>query len=111
MWLLTVIAMLAGGALAASNLIAARKPNARELIDKLLPYQGVIGVVLLISGLRDAVHLIEFMGLLSRTPGWMVISLLSVAVELALGFMLAYGLINRYILSGRPQALEKSERL
>ena len=34
---------IAGGILAASALIIARKPNAKELIDKLTPYQGWIG--------------------------------------------------------------------
>ncbi len=35
---------IAGGILAASALIIARKPNAKQLIDKLTPYQGWIGV-------------------------------------------------------------------
>ena len=38
---------IAGGLLAASNLIIARKPNAKDLIDKLTPYQGWIGIVML----------------------------------------------------------------
>jgi hypothetical protein len=46
-YLLNVIALLAGGILAASGLIVARKPNAREMIDKLVPYQAMIGVALL----------------------------------------------------------------
>ncbi|HMG57059.1 MAG TPA: hypothetical protein VK601_26350 [Kofleriaceae bacterium] len=42
-----MIALLAGGILAASGLIVAKKPNAKELIDKLVPYQAIIGVALL----------------------------------------------------------------
>ncbi len=46
MWIITVVILLAGGLLGAANLIVAKKPNAKELIDKLTPYQGWIGVVL-----------------------------------------------------------------
>ena len=45
--LLNIIALAAGGILAASALIVAKKPNAKELIDKLMPYQAIIGVALL----------------------------------------------------------------
>ena len=39
------------GILGASNLIIARKPDAKELIAKLAPYQGWIGAGAAISGL------------------------------------------------------------
>jgi len=47
LYLLNVIALIAGGILAASGIIVAKKPNAKELIDKLVPYQAIIGVALL----------------------------------------------------------------
>jgi hypothetical protein len=37
---------IAGGILAASALIIARKPNAKQLVDKITPYQGWIGIVM-----------------------------------------------------------------
>ena len=48
MWIITVVLLLAGGLLGAANLIVAKKPNAKELIDKLTPYQGWIGVALVL---------------------------------------------------------------
>ena len=45
-YLVNVIALIAGGLIAASGFIIARKPNAKELIDKLLPFQVIIGVAL-----------------------------------------------------------------
>src|SRR5262245_35064682 len=95
MWLLTVLAMLAGGALAASHLIIARKPNARDLIDKLQPYKGLIGVVLLISGVLDALHLVGSLGVVGPRSGFSVIYLVSTFVELALGFLLSYGFVSK----------------
>ena len=44
-------AILLGGLLAASSLIVQKQPNAKELIAKLVPFQGIIGIILLIWGL------------------------------------------------------------
>ena len=43
--MLSAIIAILGGILAASSLIIAKKPNAKELIDKLTPYQGWIGLI------------------------------------------------------------------
>ena len=40
--------LLVAGALAASSFIIAKKPDAKKAMDKIAPYQGIIGVVLLI---------------------------------------------------------------
>ena len=45
-----IIAIL-GGLIAASSLIVSKKPNAKELLDKLAPFQGIIGVILLVSSI------------------------------------------------------------
>ena len=101
--------MLAAGLLGAANLIVAKKPNAKELIDKLTPYQGWIGVVLVVWGVIDAIRVVRFLGAMSS--GWMVIAILTALTELGLGFLLGYGLISKYVLSKSPQALEKGQLL
>jgi len=111
MWIITVAVLLAGGLLGAANLIIAKKPNAKELIDKLTPYQGSIGVVLVIWGVIDVIRIVPSLGALSSAPLWTVISLLTALTELGLGFLLGYGLISKYALSKSPQALEKGQRL
>ncbi|HEY4179428.1 MAG TPA: hypothetical protein VGM90_21435 [Kofleriaceae bacterium] len=47
LWLFTIL-LLAAGVLACSALIIGKKPEAKQLIDKLVPFQGIIGVVLLV---------------------------------------------------------------
>ncbi|MBK8269599.1 MAG: hypothetical protein IPK83_15375 [Planctomycetes bacterium] len=44
-WIISVLVLLAGGVLGASNLIVAKKPDAKALIEKLSPYQGIIGAL------------------------------------------------------------------
>ena len=111
MWILTVAAMLAAGLIAASSLIVARKPNAQQLITKLLPYQGIIGVILVITGLIHTFDLLRYFGPIATRPFYLIISLICCIVQLGLGFMLAYGLVTQYILSGNVQAVAKGEQL
>ncbi|HEY4057720.1 MAG TPA: hypothetical protein VGM39_13995, partial [Kofleriaceae bacterium] len=46
LWIFTLL-LLAAGVLACSALIIGKKPEAKQLIDKLVPFQGIIGVALL----------------------------------------------------------------
>ena len=111
MWIITVAVLLAGGLLGAANLIVAKKPNAKDLIDKLTPYQGSIGVVLVIWGVIDLIRIVPSLGALSSAPLSMVIAILTALTEIGLGFLLGYGLISKYALSKNPQALEKGQQL
>jgi len=47
------ILLILGGILAASGVIVAKQPNARQLIDKLVPFQAGIGIALLVIGLYN----------------------------------------------------------
>ena len=109
--IITIIVLLAGGLLGAANLIVAKKPNAKELIDKLTPYQGWIGVVLFVWGVIDVIRLLTSLGALGSAGIWMVIWILTPLTELGLGFLLGYGLISKYALSKNPQALEKGQQV
>ena len=111
MWIITVGILLAGGLLGAANLIIAKKPNAKEQIDKLTPYQGWIGVLLVLWGIWDVIGVFRSLGLLGAAPVWWVVYLITAVTELALGFLLGYGLISKYVLSGSPQTLEKGQQL
>ena len=108
MWIITVVILLAGGLLGAANLIIAKKPNAKDLIEKLTPYQGWIGVVLVLWGIWDLVGVLRSLGTFSVF--WLV-WLVTAVTELGLGFLLGYGLISKYVLGSSPQALEKGQQL
>ena len=49
--LITPILLILGSILAISGLIIAKKPDAKALIDKLSPYQAIIGVAMLATGI------------------------------------------------------------
>ena len=93
--MLSSLIAIVGGILASSSLIIAKKPNAKELIDKLTPFQGWIGIILAFWGLWGSIQLILNIGSIGLS--WAIA--LSVAVlEFVVGFVLGYGLISKYIL-------------
>ena len=95
---------IAGGILAASALIIARKPNAKQLIDKITPYQGWIGIVMFFWGVWAVLDCVRFMSLLSVRPVFWVFWLASGVADLVVGFLLGFGLITKYALSEIPSS-------
>jgi len=100
--MLSAIIAILGGIIAASSLIVAKKPNAQELIDKIAPYQGWIGVVLLIWSIQ---------GLLASIAAFSIIALATSAIMFIVGFLLAYGLLSKYLLEKNEEAKEKGQQL
>ncbi len=97
--------------IAVPSLILAKKPNAQELLDKIAPYQGWIGLVFCISGIWGIIQAILNMGLLSTFPIWWITWLAGSVVQATLGFILGYGIISKYILGSSEEAKEKGAQL
>jgi len=100
-----------GGILAASSFIVARKPNAQQLIDKLVPYQGWIGFCMFGWGCWELFGVLTHMGLLSAAPMAWTFWLLEGAADLLVGFILGFGLITKYTLNGSAYAREKGQAI
>ncbi len=107
----SAIVVIAGGILAAAPLIVAKKPNAKELIDKMVPYQGWIGIVLFFWGVWDTISVVSGMALLSIAPVIWVLALVISLTELFTGFLLGYALISQYVLSKNEAAKKKGEEI
>ncbi len=102
---------IAGGILAASGFIIKRSPNAQQLIDKLAPYQGWIGMVMFGWGVFETFHVLTGMGLLSTHPLQWVFWLLTALADLLVGFLLGFGLITHYALSKNETAMARGQQL
>jgi len=105
-----IITML-GGILAASGFIIAKKPNAKELIDKIVPYQGWIGIVMFFWGIWEILGCIRALEYLSSAPLFWVFWILSGIADLGVGFLLGFALISKYALSKNPTAMAKGQEL
>ena len=108
MWIITVLVLLAGGVIGSASIIIAKRPDAKDVVDKLMPFQGLIGVVLLLWGIVDVFNVLRSLRWMHLAPFWWLVYLATTVTELGLGFLLAYGLITRFT-SG--QAAEKARQV
>lgn len=99
MELINALVLIVGGILAVSGLIVAKKPDAKELIDKLVPYQAIIGIALLALGI---VNLVRWLGnhvftLLSVAPVFGLTVLAMIFTSILLGFMFGMPQIAKWL--------------
>ena len=99
------------GLLAIPSLVIAKKPEAKELFDKVAPYQGWFGVIFAIWGVWGIISSILHINWLTIIPIWWITFLVVAVVEAVLGFILGYGLIQKYALSKNAEATKKGEEL
>lgn len=97
--------------IAVPSLILSKKPNAKELLEKIEPYQGWIGIVFCFWGVWGIITAILNLGWLTTAPIWWATFLAGNGVLAALGFMLGSGLINRLFLSKNEIAKAKANEL
>src|SRR5256885_5570503 len=102
---------IAGGILAASALIIARRPNAKQLVDKLTPYQGWIGIVMFFWGVWALFDCVTHLSFLKVAPLFFTFWLASGVADLLVGFLLGFGLITKYALSKNPAAAARGQHI
>lgn len=106
----TIIAFL-GGILAASGAIIKKRPDAAEFIDKIAPFQGIIGVVILFWGISGLISSLTGLGLLSSHPVYWIIGFVTALATFIVGFLLAFSLLSKYLFSKNETAMEKGVAL
>ncbi len=106
--MLSAIIAIVGGLIATSSVIVAKKPNAKELLDKLTPFQGWIGLILTFWGVWGIIQ--SFLSIAHIGLFWGIGLGVSIA-EFIVGFLLAYGLISKYLLEKNETAKQKGQEL
>ena len=94
--------------IAVPSLLLSRKPNAAELLDKVAPYQGWIGMAFAFFGVWGIISAFLNMGWLTSAPVWWATLLAGSVVEAGLGFLLGFPLINDMLLSNNAEAQGKA---
>lgn len=102
---------IAGGALASSGFIISRKPNAKQIIDKLVPYTGWIGVVLFAWGVWETLAVLRSLSLLGTHPLRWTFWACVAGADLTVGFILGFSMISKYALSRNATAMAKGQAL
>src|ERR1041385_5563487 len=99
--------LLLVGCLAVPNLVLAKQPNAKQILDKIVPFQGWIGVVAAIWGIIRIPSLLSSLSLLGygvRGILWFVICAADVVCLIVLGFILGIGIIKSFVKDATAQA-------
>jgi len=98
-----IIAIL-GGAIAATPLILEKRPTASKFLKTITEYKSFFGVVLTFWGVRGILRVV-FRGVSSTD----LLGVALVAAQFIVGFLLAYELIQKYILKNSERATEIGE--
>jgi len=96
--------------LAVPSLLLAKKPNAQELLEKIEPYQGWIGLIFCIAGVWGIISSILNIGWLTTAPIWWG-TLGGSIIQATLGFMLGFSTINKFFLQNNEMAIKKAAEL
>jgi len=105
------ITLIILGILAVPSLLLSKRPDAKEILDKITPYQGWIGLIFCFYGVWGMITAVLNLGWLTSYPIWWVTFAAGATVEAALGFLLGYSLIAKYVLSKNEEAKKKGEEL
>lgn len=85
------------GVLGASSLIIARRPDAKDMIAKLAPYQGWMGAVSALWGAWGIISMILSMSLMGDFFIWWVTYMADSVLSLLLGLLLGVGVLKTFI--------------
>jgi len=110
--------LIVAGILAVSGLIISKKPEAKAMIDKIVPFQGFIGVALLALGVIFLLGWLGKMDIISKIGDeWTLFPFafyLGTAAAIALGFLFGMPLIAKWIPGETPaeqKAMEMQKKL
>jgi hypothetical protein len=106
------IALIVCGALCIPGIIAKKSPEAKELLDKIAKFQGIIGIVICIIGIIGVIQALINIGLIGYSPIIWLTWLGSNVLNVLVGFLLGFGMIQQIALSKAPDdAKKKAEEL
>lgn len=100
--LIAALTLTALGFLGAASFIIERQPNAKQIIDRVLPYGGVLGILGVALGIIYALEALLTFRL------FMLVAALLLA---ALGLLFGYALLSQYVLNRSAEAQATADRV
>ena len=95
------------GCLAVPSMVLSKSPEAKKALDKLVPFQGWIGVISLLWGLYNIIWLIRWLSALGHGVKGIIFFLVFAAFVLCqviLGFILGIGVVKSFVKDANAQA-------
>ena len=92
------------GVLSASKAILSRKPDMKQLFDRIAPVQGWVGAVAAVWGACAVISLVFSLGWLANYPMTWLVYLIRGVLLLSLGLLLGAHVLKTHINSPKAQA-------
>lgn len=112
---ITIIFMVLTGLLAVSSMVAAKKPDAAAAINKLVPFQGIIGVLALAWGVWSAIELftsgVGIGDMFAAVPLLTILAIAAIVLMILLGFLFGWGLIAKFTGGGAAGGGNAAQKL
>jgi hypothetical protein len=107
--LINALLLILGGILATASVIVAKKPEARPMIEKLVPFQVLIGIALLVLGVVNLLRWLGhgLLGAISHTPIFGMTFLALSVMSILLGILFGMPQILK-ALQGNAQAEQRA---
>ncbi len=102
MGLITGLVLIILGGLCIPGIIAKKSPKAQELLNKIVPVQGTLGIVLFLWGIWGVVGSMTSVSWLGSWPLWWATRLIGNLICFAGGAILGWGMIQKKILQKAP---------
>ena len=100
-----------GGIIALTPAIVARRPDAADMLNKLTPYTGWIGISLFFWGVWETISAVLGIAWLAEHPlNWIFWVVMGVT-DFCVGLLLGFGLISKWFLSKNEEAMKRGEQL
>lgn len=104
------LVLIAGGLLAASAVIVARMPDAQVRLNRLIPFQGLIGMGMLVLGIMNLIRALGFIRNMRAVPVFGSAWLSVIGCSILLGFLFSMPIIGRLI-PGNSSAEQKAAEI
>ena len=92
------------GVLAVPSLILAKRPDAKEMLAKITPYQGWIGAISCLGGIWGIIVAIMGLSWMSTWPIYWVSLMVGSVFQTTLGLILGIGTLKTFIKNPQAQA-------
>ncbi len=107
---LTVLVLLALGMLNAQTFVSQKHEKLKEIIEKLLPFEGYIGLAGIAFGLLGILNTIGNIGYIGGAPMYFLLGLIAGALTFVLGVLSSAALIKQQVLSGNANLSGKLDQ-
>lgn len=102
------ICLLVGGLFAVSDYFSGKGEKVKSFVDKILPAQGIIGIILAVFAI---INLIDSFKLLKIGFKFWFFYFYIILIALLLAFLLCFKLISKLFLSKNEEAKAKAEKI